>query len=870
MVRKVLVFILAIGAVTGGYLLGRNNWSLSSASAVAKFTCPTPGAAVPGDDTERKCVPFEGKAKGSSKALVTIVEYSDFQCPFCSRVLPTLDKLIKEYPDKIRVFFKHNPLPFHSDAPLASQAAVAAEMQGKFWPMHDKLFANQQNLKRPDLEKYAKEIGLDVEKFKKDLDAPETKKRVDEDLEMGKKLGVQGTPNFFINGRPLRGAVPYEQFKTVVDDELGRAKKLMEKGVSSSNVFAALMKGQGKGLGTPTPPAAPPRIPVGAEVYKVFPGDAPQIGAKEPKITLIEFSDFQCPYCSRAKGTIDELLKLYKDDLQVTFRHFPLPFHSNATPAAIAAVAAAQQGKFWEMHDKLFANQQALSPADLEKYATEIGLDMAKFKAAIDDPKVKAQVESDKKMGETFGVGGTPSFFINGHAFSGAYPLESFKTAINEELKKVDATLAAGTPRAGLYAALVKDGLEKAAPRKEPSRPGEPKPDEVYKAEVKGAPIKGAKDALVTIVQFSDFQCPFCSRVEPTIDEVMKAYPGKVRVAWRNLPLPFHNNAKPAAIAAMAANQQGKFWPMHEILFKNQGALTAPDLEKYAQEIGLNMAKYKAAIEDKKLAEAVDADAAMGAKIGARGTPAFFINGRFLSGAQPLERFKALIDEELKKAEDLAKKAGGKAKVYDAIMKTAKADVGGGNEPSAGGEAPGPAKKVDLGNAPVRGPKNAPITVVLFSDFQCPFCSRVEPVLVELEKAYPGKVRVAWKNFPLSFHNNAKPAAEAALAANEQGKFWQMHEILFKNQQALSAADLEKYAKEIGLDMGKYKAAMDSHKFAAWVDNDMKQGASLGVEGTPAAFVNGQLVSGAQPVDAFKKIVDAELSKGHKGKVKVN
>jgi protein-disulfide isomerase len=538
-------------------------------------------------------------------------------------------------------------------------------------------------------------------------------------------------------------------------------------------------------------------------------------------------------------------------------------------PASIAAVAANEQGKFWEMYDKLFAHQQALAPADLEKYAQEIGLDMAKYKAAIESPKTKDVVEADKKMGENFGVGGTPSFFINGHAFSGAYPLESFKNAINDELKKVDATLAAGTPRAGLYAALVKDGLEKAAPRKEPSRPGEPKPDEVYKAEVKGAPIKGAKDALVTIVQFSDFQCPFCSRVEPTIDQIMKEYAGKVRVAWRNLPLPFHNNAKPAAIAAMAANQQGKFWQMHDILFKNQQALSAADLEKYAQEIGLNMPKWKAALEDKKIAEAIEADSAMGAKIGARGTPAFFINGHFLSGAQPLDRFKSIIDEEYKKAEVLAKKVG-KAKVYDAIMKTAKADVGGGEPAAAGGEAPGPVKKVDLGNAPVRGPKNAPITIVLFSDFQCPFCSRVEPVLNELEKAYPGKVRVAWKNFPLSFHSNAKPAAEAALAANEQGKFWQMHDILFKNQQALSAADLEKYAKEIGLDMTKYKAAIDSHKYAAWIENDIKQGSSLGVEGTPAAFVNGQLVSGAQPVEAFKKIVDADLSKGHKVKAKAN
>jgi protein-disulfide isomerase len=283
------------------------------------------------------------------------------------------------------------------------------------------------------------------------------------------------------------------------------------------------------------------------------------------------------------------------------------------------------------------------------------------------------------------------------------------------------------------------------------------------------------------------------------------------------------------------------------------------------------MDKFKKAIEDKKLAAAVEADSAMGAKIGARGTPAFFVNGRFLSGAQPFDRFKAIIDEELKKADALAKKVGGKGKVYDAIMKTAKADLGGAPAPAAEGEAPaGPPKKVDVGSAPARGPKNAPITVVLFSDFQCPFCGRVEPSITELEKAYPGKVRVAWKNFPLSFHNNAKPAAEAALAANEQGKFWEMHDILFKNQQNLTAPDLEKYAKEIGLNMDKFKAAIDSHKFAAQIEADTKQGSELGVSGTPAAFVNGQLISGAQPVEAFKKIVEADMKGGAKAKAKAN
>ena len=516
------------------------------------------------------------------------------------------------------------------------------------------------------------------------------------------------------------------------------------------------------------------------------------------------------------------------------------------------------------MYDKLFANQQNLDSATIEKLAQEIGLDMAKFKAAIENPKTKELVEADMKEANNFGVQGTPSFFVNGRFFSGAYPLDSFKMVIDEELKKADAKIAAGTPRAELYAAIIKEGLVKKEAPKPEARPGEPSPTDVYKADIKGAPVKGAKDALVTIVQYSDFQCPFCSRVEPTMDKILEEYKGKVRIAWRNMPLPFHDKAKPAAIAAAAADRQGKFWQMHAIMFKNQQALTAEDLEKYAKEIGLDMAKFKAAIADKKLAEAVDAESAAGNKIGARGTPAFFINGTFLSGAQPFENFKARIDEQLKKAEEMVKKGTPKAKLYDTLMKTAKTEVGGGSEGGAEAE-PTVVKQVDVGNAPARGPKNAPLTVVLFSDFQCPFCSRVEPSIQELEKTYPGKVRVAWKNFPLSFHNNAKPAAEASMAAHEQGKFWEMHDILFKNQQALSAADLEKYAKEIGLDMGKFKAAMDSHKFSAQIDADMKQGSAVGVQGTPASFVNGHFINGAQPFEAFKKIAEEELAKGAKG-----
>jgi protein-disulfide isomerase len=869
MVRKIVIFALAAGVVVGGYYLGKGNWGASTVAA-GKYACEKVGANA-NDDIERKCVPFEGTPKGSARAQVTIVEFSDFQCPYCSRVVPTIERLVKEYPDKVRVFFKQNPLPFHDKAALAAEAALAAGAQGKFWKMHDELFANQSALDRPALEKYAANIGLNMGKFKAALDSHTFKAAVDKDLADARELGVQGTPNFFINGRPMRGAVPYEQFKTVVDEEIARAKKLLDKGTSVSQLYAAFVTGKAKGMGVAAPP---PRPPVSSEVYKVEVDKAPRKGGQAPKITLIEFSDFQCPFCSRAKNTLDQLLKIYKDDLQISFKHFPLPFHNNAMPAAIAAVAADQQGKFWEMYDKLFANQQNLDAASLEKYAQEIGLDVAKFKTAIADPKTKAVAEADAKQGSQFGVQGTPSFFVNGRAFSGAYPLESFQMVLDEELKKADAKLQSGTPRADLYAAIIKDGLDKKEMPKEQARPSEPSPTDIYRADVKGAPIKGAKDALVTIVQFSDFQCPYCSRVEPTIDKIMEEYKGKVRVAWRNKPLPFHDKAKPAAIAALAADQQGKFWPMHDIMFKNQQNLDAASLEKYAQEIGLDMTKFKAALQDKKLQEAVEADVAMGDKLGARGTPAFFVNGSFLSGAQPFDNFKSRIDEQLKKAEELVKKGTPKAKVYEALMKTAKAEAGGAAAPApAPAAAPeaGAVKDVDPGNAPSRGPKNAPLTVVLFSDFQCPFCGRVEPSLTELEKAYPGKVRVVWKNFPLSFHSNAKPAAEAAMAANEQGKFWEMHDKIFANQQNLDAASLEKYAKEIGLDLAKFKAAVDSHKFAAQIEADTKQGSSLGVQGTPASFLNGHFINGAQPVDAFKKIADEELAKGAaaKGKKKV-
>lgn len=163
---------------------------------------------------------------------------------------------------------------------------------------------------------------------------------------------------------------------------------------------------------------------------------------------------------------------------------------------------------------------------------------------------------------------------------------------------------------------------------------------------------------------------------------------------------------------------------------------------------------------------------------------------------------------------------------------------------------------------PSRGNAQAKVTIVEFSDFECPFCSKAEESVTQVMDKYGDKVRLVFRHFPLSFHPHAPKAAEAAACAEDQGKFWEMHKILFANQQHLEVAELKEYATQAGLDASKFGECLDTSKNKAKVDTDQKAGAEAGVTGTPAFFINGKLVSGAQPFSEFQKVIDAELAKG--------
>ena len=622
---------------------------------------------------------------------------------------------------------------------------------------------------------------------------------------------------------------------------------------------AAIRAEVDKGGGNKPPPARGSEDP--NAVYKVPLGEAPVDGPATAKVTIVEVSDFQCPFCSRVLPTLKQVKETYGQDVRIAMKQNPLSFHPFAHGAAEAALAAQEQGKYWEMYEKMFTNQSNLTRADLEKYAGELGLDMAKFKAALDSQKFKDRIDAEQKSVVALGAGGTPAFFINGRKLSGAQPFEKFKSIIDEEKAKAEKLLASGVSATALYDKLIENGAT--APV---VLPGAPQADAPAVAAgpkkitfPEYSPLKGPKHAKVTIVTWSDFQCPFCSRVVPTVKKIEEAYAKDVRLIFRHQPLPFHPNAAPAAKAAMAANKQGKFWEMHDKLFENQKDLGPAKYEEWAQSLGLNMSKFKTDMDSPEIADQVKKDSEDGNAVGANGTPMFFINGRELSGAQPYEAFKTMVDEEIKKADELLKSGVKMDQLYEKEIATAMAAAPAA--PAANAPPPTPSNiKVERGTSPIMGAKNAPVTIYEFSDFQCPFCSRGMATIKQVEETYKGKVAVVFKQYPLPFHDKAPLAAEAALAAHEQGKFWEMHDKMFGNQQALDRPALEGYASELKLNMTKFKAALDSGKFKEQVKAETAQGSAAGVSGTPSFVVNGKLIVGAQPFDEFKKVIDAELA----------
>jgi protein-disulfide isomerase len=173
--------------------------------------------------------------------------------------------------------------------------------------------------------------------------------------------------------------------------------------------------------------------------------------------------------------------------------------------------------------------------------------------------------------------------------------------------------------------------------------------DKTYTIAVAGSPVRGKLDAPVTIVEFSDFQCPFCAKSNPIVAGVLKKYPDKVNYVYKQFPLAFHAAARPAALASLAAQEQGKFWEMHDVLFANQATLDASKLEEFAKQAGLDVARFKRDLEAKKAdyEKRIDAELALGQSVDVRGTPALYVGGKKVR-VRTVEGMSAMVDEQLK------------------------------------------------------------------------------------------------------------------------------------------------------------------------------------------------------------------------------
>lgn len=435
-------------------------------------------------------------------------------------------------------------------------------------------------------------------------------------------------------------------------------------------------------LSTPSARAQQPRAFDPALAYRVPIGDAPVRGPADALITIVELSDFGCPYCGRAQATLTELERLYPGQLRIAYRHNPLDI-DDASLAAEASMAAAAQGQFWPMHDRLYAAGGRVTRVQVEGFALALGLDLARFRQDLDQRRHLPRIEADAGLAHGLGAYSTPTFFVNGRPLLGAQPLRSFVQVVEEELARSRALLARGTPRARIYQAI----LARARPRGEPlaagrrdrgAAPGPAPGKELDPARVYGVGlglpghVTGPDTALLTVIVFSDFQCVYCARLQPALQALRREYGDRVRLVLRHLPLSFHPRAQLAAEAAVAAAVQGKLWAFHDRVFAAPGQLTRADLERHAQAIGLDMQVFRAALDDRRYFELVAADAAAAGALGVRGTPTMFVNGTPVAGSAGFTYLQqAIFEPRLAAAQALIDRGVAPADLYRTILHTA-------------------------------------------------------------------------------------------------------------------------------------------------------------------------------------------------------
>ncbi len=627
--------------------------------------------------------------------------------------------------------------------------------------------------------------------------------------------------------------------------------------------------------------------------YRVEPSpSAPILGPQDAPVTAVLISDPARPESSRLTRNLEALQRQHPDNLRIALVLDPrLPGNEIVAKAVQAANA---QGKAWPFYRALLERKGQPREKELDRIAEDAGLDVARFRHDLHAKAVAHLVTTDGKTLARLGVGPAPVLFFNGRLVPTDSSMAGLQRILEEEtatMHKLLAELSRDHPKAtsGQLVTMARKRLATSSlpslgqGKIHPPAQAQEDPNAVYRVPVAGKPMKGPADALVTVVLFSNFQTPFGKTADAAVTKLLARHPQDVRVFWYDNPLPGQIQANLAAQACREVYEQKgaeAFWRYKAALMKSRRDLirgqTKARLEQEAAKLGLDMDRFRNALASRRHASFIDSERNLAMDLGALGMVTFFVNGRKLRGPPSYKALDKLVTQELHRARKIV--SGGKvsrsdyyasiiSKGHRAVQFLSHRRQATVRRRVLAGDV---VFRMPARGKPWKGAKSAMVTLVVSSDFLCPFSRRMATVLDALLSAYPDKIRIVWHNNPLPMHRYAEIAAEAAWEVFRQKgnpAFWKYHDLLFANQRRLlqdGPVYLEEAAAQVAVNIPKFRRALERRTHRRDMERQRRLAVRLGAVSTPTLFINGRALVGARPLTELKRRIDEEVDRVQK------
>ena len=579
--RKLLLLIAAILMVTGGCKSDVNKAQVLESTTATRVS--------EGEGSDRILPP----ARGAAAPLVVITTFEDFECPFCSRVGPISERLLEYFPDDVQLQFRNYPLAFHQLAVPTARAALAAGRQGKFWDMYNLLFKRQSSW------------------AKQQISANITKVEWADDGETATLTLDRGMPGCILKEGEKTGTCKYNDKVTCTSKLAPECTGFGIRGSDTGKLGRRLL-------------------------FKVI-----KVGEKESTAIVGTNKSLTTEYWERAAQS--------EQGGRGGWKQNGLPPERLRRLVTVGdEVKIVRAGR---TNDAQFTETMVAM-------ATSLGLDEAKFRNDLepnpDGDLIGDRIKQDLVKAQRTGARGTPTILVNGRKVQKGLEDKSLTQPVlrlvRDEIRRAKRLLDQGIARADIPMKLAienisskklaswliedvpvdKKTLELAIPT--PRQPKEILSKNSVVLNFQNSTPLGPASAPHKVTVFSDFECPYCSKIAKPLHDLVKLSNGKVAVYFKHFPLGFHRRAKPAAVASYCGQKQGKFWEFHDAIFATPRALQDEDLKGHATQLGLDLAKWDACIASKEASDAVDADMAEGKRSGVRGTPTLMFNGRIYQG----------------------------------------------------------------------------------------------------------------------------------------------------------------------------------------------------------------------------------------------